>query len=82
MLLACSFVTMNRYYFIIIFKRIGLLYILSIPALFVYAAINYNNILYKSDRLGGDQTITGALFFIALCFAIIDGVLKPKKIPI
>lgn len=54
MLLACSFVTMNRYYFIIILKRIGLLYILSIPALFVYAAINYNNILYKSDRLGGD----------------------------
>ncbi|CAK78711.1 unnamed protein product (macronuclear) [Paramecium tetraurelia] len=73
MLVACSFVTMNR---------IGLLYVLSIPALIVYAAINYNHILYKSERLGGEQTIQGALFYIAFCFALIDALIKPKKVPL
>ncbi|CAD8137900.1 unnamed protein product [Paramecium pentaurelia] len=71
-LVACSFVTMNR---------IGLLYVLSIPALIVYAAINYNHVIYKSERLGGEQAIQGALFYIAFCFASIDGLIKPKKIP-
>ncbi|CAD8046161.1 unnamed protein product [Paramecium sonneborni] len=70
-LVACSFVTMNR---------IGLLYVLSIPALLVYAAINYNHVLYKSERLGGDSTIQGALFYIAFCFAAIDALIKPKKL--
>ncbi|CAD8135412.1 unnamed protein product [Paramecium octaurelia] len=71
-LVACSFITMNR---------IGLLYVLSIPALIVYAAINYNHVLYKSERLGGEQTIQGALFYLAFCFALIDALIKPKKVP-
>ncbi|CAK92444.1 unnamed protein product (macronuclear) [Paramecium tetraurelia] len=72
MLVACSFVSMNR---------IGLLYVLAIPALLVYAALNYNHVLYKSERLGGEQIIQGALFYVAFCFALIDGLIKPKKLP-
>lgn len=50
--IACSFITINRYFLRKI--RITILYILQIPVLFFYAAINYNHILYKSERFGGN----------------------------
>ncbi|CAD8136371.1 unnamed protein product [Paramecium octaurelia] len=67
--IACSFITMNR---------IAILYILQIPVLFFYAAINYNHILYKSERFGGDQVILGAILFLAISGAICDGLISPK----
>ncbi|CAD8076504.1 unnamed protein product [Paramecium sonneborni] len=70
--IASSFITINR---------IAILYFLQIPALFFYAAINYNHILYNSERFGGDQIILGALLLIAITGAICDGLIKPKILP-
>ncbi|CAK72693.1 unnamed protein product (macronuclear) [Paramecium tetraurelia] len=74
--IACSFITINRYLLLTI--RIAILYILQIPVLFFYAAINYNHILYKSERFGGNQVILGAILFLAISGAICDGLISPK----
>ncbi|CAD8138554.1 unnamed protein product [Paramecium pentaurelia] len=71
--IACSFITMNR---------IAILYILQIPVLFLYAAINYNHILYKSERFGGYQIILGAMLFLAISGAICDSLISPKILDI
>jgi len=44
-----------------------------------YGFFNYNQILYQSDRFGGANTISGALFFVALSGVIVDARLKFNK---
>ena len=55
------------------------MYVFTIPILLAYGFFNYNQILYQSDRFGGANTISGALFFVALSAAIIDARLKFKE---
>lgn len=44
-----------------------------------YGYFNYNQILFKSERFGGENVISGALLYTAVAAAVVESSIKYDK---